>query len=286
ARGSLAGGGVRAMHTTGVVLMACVSSLVAPLRSWSRWATVRWKLRYLWHYLRITLIGATSVYVAIAGAMLGFVTIFFGFSQLPYPQVTVPLLREEFLAAAGYSTFRVIAPLLICVLLAGKVGAALAADIGARRLTKQFDAMRSFGASPAAYMHGNMVIAMVLSMPVLTALAYLANVYASLVAFLLTSPEATLATFRRNYFATVLPGGAAPSATGGWSITSGWPVGAGWVLLKVVCCGVLIAAVAYALGNRRKESSVAVSRDTGLTIFWASLGVLAIHTAFSFVEFE
>ena len=43
--------------------------------------------------------------------------------------------------------------------------------------------------------------------------------------------------------------------------------------------------LAYSIGARPKASSVDISRDVGLTIFWASLGVLAIHAAFSFVEF-
>jgi hypothetical protein len=53
----------------------------------------------------------------------------------------------------------------------------------------------------------------------------------------------------------------------------------------VTTSGLGIAAIAYVLGARRKDSAVEVSRDVGLTIFWATLAVLGLHSAFSFIEF-
>jgi len=257
-------------ESSGAALLTLLASLATPFLSWGQ---PRWKLRYLWHYLRLVLVGTTALYVAVAGAMLGFVTVFFGFSQLPYTEVMVPLLTEEFLAATGYSTFRVLVPLLTSVLIAGKCGAALGADAGARRLTHQYEAMRSFGAEPPHYLHGNMVIALCIGCPLLAIIAYITNCYASLVAFLFVSEQATIAVFRRNFFATV------------WPLGGAFPVGAGWVILKMATCGVLIAALSYSIGSRRKASSVDVSRDVGLTIFWGSLGVLAVHTGYAFWEF-
>jgi len=192
---------------------------------------------------------------------------------LPYSKVTVPLLTEEFLAATGYSTYRVIVPLLIGVLMAGKCGASVAADVGARRLTHQYDAMRSFGVKPTHYLYGNVVIALLLGAPLLTVFAYATNCYAALVAFLLSSKQATPAVFRRNFFSTV------------WNSSDLVPRGTGWVLLKAATGGLVIAALSYAIGSRRKASSVDVSRDVSLTIFWASLAVLALHSFYSFVEF-
>ena len=218
-------------------------------------------------------LGTTALYVAIAAAMLGFVTVFFAFSQFPYAQVTTPLLTEEFLAATGYSAYRVLVPLLIAILMAGKCGASVAADLGARRVTRQFDALRNLGVDPAHYLHGNVVIALLIAGPLLTMIAYLSNCYASLIAFLMTSEETTVTVFSRNYFATV------------WPITHAVPAGTGWVMLKAATSGILIAALSYAIGSRPKVSSVDVGRDVGLTIFWASLGVLMLHALYSFVEF-
>jgi len=253
----------------GEAILTLLGAADAPLRGWSR---PKWKIRYLLHYLRIVLFGTTALYVAIAGVLLGFVTVFFGFSQLPYRDMTLPLVMEEFLAATGYGAFRVVAPLLICVLIAGKCGAAIAADVGTRRLTHQFEAMRSLGGEPRHYLYGNIVLSMTVAAPVLTLIAFVANCYASLVAFLLASDGATVSVFRRNYFTTL------------WTDTI-LPEGTGWVLLKTAASGLLIAALSYAIGSRPKPSHTDVSRDVGLTIFWASLAVLGLHSAFAFFEF-
>jgi ABC-type lipoprotein export system ATPase subunit/ABC-type transporter Mla maintaining outer membrane lipid asymmetry permease subunit MlaE len=258
------------LESPGDAILTLLGAVTAPAGGWDQ---AKWKLRYLSHYLRMVVFGTTALYVAIAGALLGFVAVFFGFSQVPYKEVTLPLLTEEFLAATGYSTYRVLVPLLICVLIAGKCGAAVAADVGARRLTHQFEAMTSFGAKPWHYFYGNIALALAIGAPLLILIAFLANGYASLIAFLLTSEEASVAVFRRNFLATL------------WPEECGLPIGTGWVLLKAVTSGIVIAALAYSIGARTKASAVDVSRDVGLTIFWASLAVLALHAAYSFVEF-
>jgi ABC-type lipoprotein export system ATPase subunit/ABC-type transporter Mla maintaining outer membrane lipid asymmetry permease subunit MlaE len=246
------------------------TGLAAALQGWSQ---PGWKLLYLFHYLRMVVLGPTALYVAIAGAMLGFVSIFFTFSQLPYAQVTLPLLTEELLSAAGSTSFRVLAPLLTCVLIAGKCGAAISADLGTRRLTRQFEALRSFGARPESYFCGNIFIALVVGAPLLAFITYATTCYSSLVAFLVTSEDATLLLFTRNFFAR------------SWPIGRLLPYGVHWFLWKTALSGLVIAGLSYAIGSRPKASAVDVSRDVGLTIFWASLAVLAVHSAFSFFEF-
>jgi len=256
------------MQAPGEAALALLDAPVAAIRGWKQ---PRWKAHYLLHYLRMTLFGNTALYAAIAGTLMGFVTIFFGFSQLPYRNMTLPLITEEFLAATGYGAFRVVAPLLICVLIAGKCGASIAADIGTRRLTHQFDAMHSLGANPRHYLYGNIALSMAIATPILTLIAFIANCYASLVAFLLASDGGTVSAFRRNYFTTL------------WADTL--PKGVGWVLLKTIASGLLIAALGYTIGSRPKSSHIRVSYDVGLTIFWASLAVLGLHSAFAFFEF-
>lgn len=254
----------------GSVSWAIITCFLEVMGSWSH---PKWKMRYLWHYLRMVSLGTTTIYVAIAGTMLGFVFVFFSFSQLPYVEVTTPLLTEEFLAATGYTSFRVVVPLMIAVLMAGKCGASIAADVGARRLTHQFDALRSFGVRPQHYLYGNIVAALVLGCPLMTFVGYAANWYASLTAYLLTSEEAGIAVFQRNFFATV------------WPMGQSWPTGLGWVVVKSAGSGLIIAALGYTIGSRTKTSSVDVSRDVGITIFWSTLGVLMLHAGLSFVEF-
>jgi ABC-type transporter Mla maintaining outer membrane lipid asymmetry permease subunit MlaE len=258
------------LEAPGRALGTLAGAIPAALAGWRR---PYWKLKYLWHYLRMVAGGVSALYVVIAGVMLGFVFITFSFANLPYGHITVPLLTEEFLSATGYSMYRVVVPIMIAVLLAGKCGASASADLGARRLTHQFEALRNLGVPPSRYLYGPLVIALALGTPILTLLAFAASWYAALVAFLMAAPEASVAVFRRNFFATLLP-------PGDWLFR-----GTGWVLLKGVTTGILIAALSYEIGSRPKESSAAVSRDVGLTLFWASLGALMLHALYSFVEF-
>lgn len=252
---------------TGLVLL---TGLLFAARGWKNTA---WKLRYLLHYFRMTLLGSMAVYVAIAGIMLGFVSVTFTFRQLPYSHVTLPLLTDEFLAATGYSAFRVVVPLLIGVLMAGRCGAALAADVGARRLTHQFEAMRSLGARSENYLLGNMMIALFVAGPVLTLIGFASSTLASLTAYLLSVEQGSPKFFWRNYFATV------------WPAHLTLPRGTWWVLAKASIGGVMVAALSYQIGGYQKSSSVEVSRDVGRTIFWTSLAVLFLHSLFSFIEF-
>jgi len=247
--------------------------LAAPAAACRGWRHTKWKARYFWHYLRMAALGTTTIYVALAGAMLGFVFTSFSFSRVPYTEVMMPLLTDEFLAATGYSTFRVVVPLLVGVLIAGKCGAAVAADVGARRLTRQFDALRSLHVRPPDYLYGNIALSLVIGCPLLTAVAFATNCFASLVAYLMVSPDTTVSTFYRNFFALIRPDG------------QFLPLGSGWVLAKAAGEGLLIAAVGYVLGARPKASSTDVSRHVGLTIFWGSLVVLLLHSVFSFIEF-
>lgn len=258
------------VRAPGDALLALLLALWAVAGGWRR---PQWKLRYLWHYSRIALFGSTAIFVALAGAMLGFVFTSFSFAQLPYTQITVPLLTEELLAATGYSTYRVIVPLLISVLIAGKCGATIAADVGSRRLTHQFEALRSFGARPEFYLFGSVALAMTVGAPLLNFLAYLCNTYAALIAFLMTSEDTSIAVFQKNFLATV------------WPSRLALPHGTGWVVLKSASSGLLVAVLAYVIGARRKLASPDVSRDVSLTIFWATIAVLFLHSLFSFVEF-
>jgi phospholipid/cholesterol/gamma-HCH transport system permease protein len=62
-------------------------------------------------------------------------------------------------------------PVLIGLVLAGRVGCAMTAELGTMTVTEQVDAIRSFGVSPTAYLVMPRVFAALVMAPVLTALA-------------------------------------------------------------------------------------------------------------------
>ncbi|HAN47143.1 MAG TPA: ABC transporter permease [Cyanobacteria bacterium UBA8156] len=67
---------------------------------------------------------------------------------------------------------RELTPVLTAVIVAGRVGAAFAAEIGTMTVTEQIDALRMLGSDPVDYLATPRVVACVLMLPLLTALAF------------------------------------------------------------------------------------------------------------------
>jgi phospholipid/cholesterol/gamma-HCH transport system permease protein len=68
---------------------------------------------------------------------------------------------------------RELAPILAGVVVAGRIGAAIAAEIGTMKVTEQIDALRAMATSPVQYLVAPRFIAIVLMMPVLVVYANL-----------------------------------------------------------------------------------------------------------------
>jgi phospholipid/cholesterol/gamma-HCH transport system permease protein len=74
------------------------------------------------------------------------------------------------------SMAREAAPVLTAVVVAARVGSAIAAEIGTMQVTEQVDALRSLGVSPVRYLVVPRFLAAVLMLPVLTVFANAAGV--------------------------------------------------------------------------------------------------------------
>jgi len=75
------------------------------------------------------------------------------------------------------SVVKQIGPVLAAVMLAGRVGGSVSAELGTMRVTEQLDAMRVMGADPIAYLVVPRVVACVLMIPVLTVISNLTGIY-------------------------------------------------------------------------------------------------------------
>jgi phospholipid/cholesterol/gamma-HCH transport system permease protein len=71
-------------------------------------------------------------------------------------------------SVVGLSLARELAPVLTALMVGGRVGAGITAEIGAMRVTEQIDAIRSMGADPVQKLVLPRVIAATLSLPLLT----------------------------------------------------------------------------------------------------------------------
>jgi phospholipid/cholesterol/gamma-HCH transport system permease protein len=65
--------------------------------------------------------------------------------------------------------FRELGPVLAGLMVAGRVGAAMCAEIGTMKVSEQIDALRALGVHPVDYLVTPRMLAMMISMPLLVA---------------------------------------------------------------------------------------------------------------------
>lgn len=70
-------------------------------------------------------------------------------------------------AVVSVAMFRELGPVLTGLMVAGRVGAAMSAEIGTMKVTEQIDALRALGVYPIDYLVVPRVLAMMVSMPML-----------------------------------------------------------------------------------------------------------------------
>lgn len=68
----------------------------------------------------------------------------------------------------GISVVKQIGPVLAAVMIAGRVGGSVSAELGTMRVTEQLDAMRVIGVDPVGYLAVPRIIACILMVPLLT----------------------------------------------------------------------------------------------------------------------
>jgi phospholipid/cholesterol/gamma-HCH transport system permease protein len=123
-------------------------------------AEVRWK--EVWRICER--VGADALFiVTLISVLLGLILAF---------QSAVPMKRfgaEIFVAdLIGLAMLRELGPLMTAILLAGRSGAAFAAEIGTMRVNQEVDALTTMGLSPVRFLVTPRIIAAVLMTPLLT----------------------------------------------------------------------------------------------------------------------
>src|SRR5437899_4562109 len=91
---------------------------------------------------------------------------------------TGPLLVERGLASAvggvvGYSICKELAPVMMSILIAGRIGSAMAAEIGSMRVYQEIDALRTMNISPIHYLVLPRLVAIAVALPLLVIFAIL-----------------------------------------------------------------------------------------------------------------
>jgi phospholipid/cholesterol/gamma-HCH transport system permease protein len=119
--------------------------------------------------------GSTSITVVIGLTMGLVMTLNFGYGLAKFGgTLYVP-------AVVSLSLAREMAPLFTSLLVAGRVGSGIAAEIGAMNVTQQVDAIRALGTSPIRVLVVPRFWALVISLPLLSALSFAVGILGGLI---------------------------------------------------------------------------------------------------------
>jgi len=92
--------------------------------------------------------------------------------------VTGPVMVERSLSSAvggvvGYAIAKELAPIMMAILIAGRIGSAMAAEIGSMRVYQEVDALRTMNINPIHYLVLPRVLAIAIALPMLVTVSIL-----------------------------------------------------------------------------------------------------------------
>ncbi|SDE99251.1 MlaE family ABC transporter permease [Sporolituus thermophilus] len=138
---------------------------------------------------------------------------------------------------------RELAPVLTGVVAAGRVGAAITAEIGSMKVTEQIDALRVMATNPIAYLVVPRLVACVFMLPILVVFA---DVIGTLGGYLVATLYAGIGSF--TYLHSIKVFAAVTDVTGG--------------LIKAMVFGAIIAIIGCYKGLTTDEGAEGVGRAT------------------------
>jgi len=168
----------------------------------------------------------------------------FGATSFTGEVVTLTMVRE-------------IGPLLACVMLAGRVGSGIAAELGSMLVSEQIDAMRALGTDPVKKLVIPRLLALIVMAPILTIICDMSGVIGGMVvAIQLMRQSASV------YLASTKLALDYPEIAGG--------------LIKPVVFGYIVGIVGCYMGLSTTGGTVGVGRSTTRSVVVASITVIVV----------
>ncbi len=181
-------------------------------------------------------------------------------------QFTVQMARfgaQDYVAlVVALSQVRELGPVLTALMVGGRVGAGITAELGSMAVSEQIDAMRSMGADPVRELVVPRVVAATIALPILTAVADLVGIVAAMVTARLES-NVGFARFYHTATAAVRPG----------DIVGG--------LAKAAFFGAVTSLIACSHGLGARGGTDGVGRATTRTVVVTSIVILVSDLLFT-----
>lgn len=211
-------------------------------------------------WTQMNIIGVRSVpVVMITGAFVGMVL-----AVQAYDQLAGMGLQEHLGVLINISVVKELGPVLAAVMLAGRIGGALTAELGTMNVTEQIDAVRSMGTDPIRYLVAPRILASLLLTPFLI-------IYADLMGII------------GGYFISVIQLGINSRAY--WNFSASgvelWDVSIG--VIKGVFFGVAIAAISCYKGFTCREGAQGVGRACTEAFVASFISILALDFALAVI---
>jgi phospholipid/cholesterol/gamma-HCH transport system permease protein len=211
---------------------------------------LRWKL-FLNQIVEIGLL--SQLVVVITGGFTGAV-----FAAQTYFQFKKLGIGSGVGAVVSVSLCRELGPVLTALMVTGRVGAAMSAEIGTMKVTEQIDALRALAVYPVDYLVVPRALAMMLSMPLLVAECIAFGIAAGyFIAIYMLEINGTY------YMANMVR----------WTQMRDIVMG----LTKAFCFGILIVFISCHKGLTAREGAVGVGQATTEAVVNSSLAVLIIN---------
>ena len=211
-------------------------------------------------WTQMNIIGARSVpVIMITGAFVGMTL-----AIQSYDLLAMMGLEERMGQLIGLSVVKELGPVLAAVMLAGRVGGALTAELGTMNVTEQIDAVRSMGTDPIRYLVVPRVLACLFLTPALI-------IYADLLGVL------------GGWLVSVI--GMRISSEAYWSFSASavelWDVSIG--IAKGFFFGAAIAIISCYKGFHCREGANGVGRACTEAFVASFIAILAINLALAIV---
>jgi len=149
-------------------------------------------------------------------------------------------------------------PILVGLMVSGRVGSAMAAEIGTMRITEQVDALLSLGADPNRYLVVPRTLACVLMLPCLTLYGDIIGIACGFIYNIYVMGVNRVIYLRNTLMYIEL-----------WDVTSG--------LIKAAVFGLLIAVIGCWQGLKAEGGAEGVGRATTRTVVIASITILILN---------
>jgi len=205
-------------------------------------------------------VGATALPItALVGFLIGVVLAYLMSQQLHQFGADVYIVN-----ILGIALIRELGPMLAAILIAGRSGSAITAQIGVMRVTEELDAMRVMGIASGFRLVLPRALALALAMPLISVWTTLAALAGGMLAADLTMG------ITPGYFLAALPGVV--------QVANLW-----LALAKTVVFGTLIAVVGCHFGLRVQPNTESLGRGTTASVVAAITLVILVDALFAIV---